>query len=53
MPFRVARQEDNFIANDEAQRLGPKALNEMWIRLSANCPNYQAAESADERNESK
>jgi len=53
MPFRVARQEDNFIANDEAQRLGPKALNEMWIRLSTNCPNYQAAESAGERNESK
>lgn len=44
MPFLVTRQEDNFITNEHARQIAmeqsPQSVDEIWSRLSRNCPNY-------------
>jgi hypothetical protein len=51
LPFLVMRQEDNFITNEDARRISMKqsaaAVDEIWGKLSRNCPNYGAAASGD------
>ena len=46
-PFRVMRQEDNFITNKDARQIAmkqsPLAVDESWSKLSRNCPNYGTA----------
>jgi hypothetical protein len=46
-PFLVVRQEDNYITNENARQIAVKqslrAVEEVWGRLSRNCPNYAAA----------
>jgi uncharacterized protein DUF4019 len=43
LPFLVARQEDNYITNEHARQIAMKqsaqAVDEIWGRLSRNCPN--------------
>jgi hypothetical protein len=47
-PFRVMRQESNFMGNAEARRLEHEksraAVDALWIELSAHCPNYPISE---------
>jgi hypothetical protein len=49
-PFLVARQEDNYMTNENARQIAmkqsPQAVDEIWGRLSKNCPNYSAAATA-------
>jgi hypothetical protein len=49
MPFLVARQEDNFITNEQANQMAtkqsPQSVDEIWNRLSRNCPNFATATS--------
>lgn len=49
--FTVMREEDNYLANAEYDRIArtrSKAEAEQtWARMSANCPNYPAAPTAD------
>jgi hypothetical protein len=44
MPFLVTRQEDNFITNEHARQIAmeqsSQSVDEIWSRLSRNCPNY-------------
>ena len=48
-PFLVVHQEDNYITNAHARQIAmkqsPQAVDEIWERLSKNCPNYPAATS--------
>ena len=43
LAFLVVRQEDNYITNEHARQIAmkqsPQALDEIWGRLSRNCPN--------------
>ena len=47
-PFRIMREEDNFIDNATAkaivQQQSPAALERSWYQLSGNCPNIQRTE---------
>ena len=51
-PFLVVHQEDNYITNEHAQKIAttqsPQALDDLWERLSKNCPNYSGATSGKE-----
>lgn len=46
-PFLITRQEDNFITNEHARQIAtqqsPRSLEEIWGKLSRNCPNYAAS----------
>ena len=44
-PFRVMRQEDNYLDNATAKHMSTTELEATWARLSASCPNYAAAET--------
>ena len=46
LPFLVVRQEDNYMTNEHARQIAmtqsAQAVDEIWGRLSRNCPNYTA-----------
>jgi Protein of unknown function (DUF4019) len=52
--FLIVRQEDNYITNENARQIAMKqssqALNEIWGRLSKNCPNYPATATESKSN---
>jgi hypothetical protein len=39
-PFKVMREEANFIDNETASGMSPDELTKTWAQLAANCPNY-------------
>ena len=43
-PFRVMREEDNVLDNESAAQIardhGSAGVDQVWARLSSNCPNY-------------
>jgi hypothetical protein len=43
-PFRVMRQEDAYMSNEQARQIEEKksrqAVDELWAQVAKNCPNY-------------
>ena len=50
-PWRVTRQEDSYMTNEQArqieQRQSRQAVNDLWGKMSQHCPNYAGATAAE------